>query len=335
MCLILLRHGQNGNHCDRTGVSLHSACTFIHRRKVCIQIAGIPTTTRNLLLRRRNLTQRLCIVCNIRQNNQNVHILLKCQIFRCGQCHFRRTDTLYRRVICKVYKDNRTVNRTCLLEVIDKKLRILKGDTDCRENYRKFRIRTTNLCLSCNLNRQICVRQTGCREDRQLLPTNQCIQPVNRGHTGLDKFRRIFTRRRVDGCAVDVQSFFGNDSRAAVNGVAHTIKYTSQNIRGNTKVQAFAKETNLAFRQVDTCCTFKQLYQSRVAVYLQNLAFSDLAVCQLDFAQLIIGNAFYTGNHHQRAGYFLNRTIFLYHNSSAPFLINSATSVLISLSISS
>ena len=59
-----------------------------------------------------------------------------------------------------------------------------------------------------------------------VLCSDQRVQTVYRRYTGLDKFRRIFTRRRVDGCAVDVQSFFGNDSRAAVNGVAHTIKYS-------------------------------------------------------------------------------------------------------------
>ena len=66
----------------------------------------------------------------------------------------------------------------------------------------------------------------------------------------------------------------------------------------------------------------------------KHFAASFFATCKLDFAQFVICYAFHTGNNHQRASYFLNGTIFLNHTSSAPFLISSATSFLISASIS-
>ena len=177
--------------------------------------------------------------------------------------------------------------------------------------------------------------QTGTGEDGQFLTTNQCIQTVNGRYACLDEFRRINSCGRVDGRTIDIQSLFRDDFGTAVHGVTHTIEDTAKDIRGYPKVQTFAQKTNFTFRQIDTCCRFEQLNQSRVAVYFQNLTLSDLAACQLDFAQFVISYAFYTGNNHQRAGYFLNGTIFLNHTSSAPFLISSATSFLISASISS
>ena len=316
-------------------MTFHTTCTFIHCCQVSIQVTGVTTAAGNFLLRRRYFTEGFCIVCDISQDDQNVHILFKCQIFSSCQCHFGCTDTFYGRVICQVDKYYRTVDSTCLFEVIDKEFSIFKCDTDSREYYRKFGIRTANLRLSCDLNRQIRMGQTGTGEDGQFLTTNQCIQTINGRYTSLDEFRRIDSCRRVDGRTIDVQSLFGDDFGTAVHGVTHTVEDTTQNVRGYAEVQTFAQKTHLTFCQVDTCCRFKQLYQSSVAIYFQNLAFSDLAVGQFDFAQFIVCYTFNTGNYHQRASYFLNGTIFLNHTSSAPFLISSATSFLISASISS
>ena len=264
-----------------------------------------------------------------------MHILLKSQIFRSGQSHFRCTDTLYGRVVCQVYEYDRTVDRACRLKVIDKVFRVLERNTDSGKNNGEFGIRAAYLRLTRNLYRKVCVGQTGSGENRQLLPANQRIQAVNRGNARLNELSGVFPCRRINGRAVDVQTFFGNDFGAAVHGLAHAIEYASQNVRGNAEIQALAKETHFTFCKVDTCRAFKQLNQRRVAAYFQHPALSDFAVGKFDFAQLVKFYAFHTGNQHQRAGNFLNRSVFLYHNSSASFLMSSCTSLRISVSISS
>ena len=60
------------------------------------------------------------------------------------------------------------------------------------------------------------------------------------------------------------------------------------------------EEANLAVAQVDACGAFKQLYYCVAAVYFQYLAATDFTAGQLDFAQLVIGDALYIRNHHQR-----------------------------------
>ena len=179
------------------------------------------------------------------------------------------------------------------------------------------------------------MRQTGTGEDRQFLTTNQCVQTVDSGNTCLNEFRRIFSCCGVQRCAVDVQTFFRDDVGTIVDGFTHTTEDTTQNVRRYAEVQAFAQETNFTIGQVDTCCAFEQLYQSSIDIYFQYFTSSDFTIGQFNFAQFIVFYAFYAGNNHQRACDFLNGTIFLYHNSSAPFAIRSFTSFLISASISS
>ena len=50
---------------------------------------------------------------------------------------------------------------------------------------------------------------------------------------------------------------------------------------------------------------------------LQYLAAADLAVGQLNLAQLVVGDIFYAVHHHQRAGNFLYRAVFLRHQNSS------------------
>ena len=48
-----------------------------------------------------------------------MHSLVKRQILRRSQCHLRRTDSFYCRVICQIDKHHGTVNGARLAEVID------------------------------------------------------------------------------------------------------------------------------------------------------------------------------------------------------------------------
>ena len=76
-----------------------------------------------------------------------------------------------------------------------------------------------------------------------------------------------------------------------------------------------------------------QLHDGAVAVDLQHLAAADGAVVELDFAQLVIGDALNVIHHHQRAGDLLDRLIFPDHSASSPFsamaLISSSISTII------
>ncbi|EJX02293.1 ATP synthase subunit B [gut metagenome] len=164
--LIVLRHGQNGDHGDRTLLALTTACTLIHSSKVGVQVAGVTTTAWNFLLSCGDFTKSLSVVCNISEDNQNLHVLLECQILGSGQSHTRSSYTLNSRVICKVGENNGTVDSAGTAEVVDEVLRFFVSDTDSSKDNSEGLVITQNLSLSGYLSCESCVGQTGAGEYR-------------------------------------------------------------------------------------------------------------------------------------------------------------------------
>ena len=162
MSLVILRHCQDRDHCDTSLLAILTPCSFIQCCKVCVQISRISTTSRNFLSGCGYLTQCICVVCDICQNNKDMHILFKCKIFRCCQRHTWCCDTLNRRVIRKVYKQYCSVECSCLTEAFDKEVRLLESNTHSSKYNRKVFICSKYLCLTGNLCCQLCMRQTRC-----------------------------------------------------------------------------------------------------------------------------------------------------------------------------
>ena len=106
MRFVVFRHGQNGDLRDRSALSLYPAGTFVHGRKVGIQISGVTPSTRNFLSRSGNFAKRFAVIGDIGDDNQNVHAEVICQIFRRSERHFRRGDTLDGGVVRQVGKQN-------------------------------------------------------------------------------------------------------------------------------------------------------------------------------------------------------------------------------------
>ena len=81
-----------------------------------------------------------------------MHSHVECKIFRSRQCHTRCGDTLNRRVVGKVHKHNRSVNRAGSSEVGSEEIRFFVRNTDCRKyNGEVSGIVTDYLCLTRNL----------------------------------------------------------------------------------------------------------------------------------------------------------------------------------------
>ena len=246
-----------------------------------------------------------------------MHIFFKRQIFGGCQRHTRGCNAFHRRVVCQVDEQHRAVDSAGFAEAFDKEVGFLKGDTHGGEHHGERLIGAAHLCLPRNLRRQIGVGQTAGGEDGQLLPAHQRVQSVDRGNTGLDKLLRIVARCRVDGQAVDIPALRGQDRGTVVDGAAQTVKHAPQHILRYAQLHAASQKPHLAVVQIDTGRVFKQLHQRVGAVDLQHLAAAFFAVLQLDFAQLVIGNAFHAADQHQRSGDFLDGTIFLRHYSSS------------------
>ena len=311
MGLVVFGHGQDGNHGDGALAVLPAAGTFVHLGQVGVEVAGVATAPRNFLTGGGDLTESLGVVGDVGEDAKDVHPLLKGQVLGGGQRHFGGGDTLDGRVVGQVDEEDGPVDGPGALKVADEEVGFLEGDTDGAEHHGELGIGAQHLGLTGNLGRQLCVGQTGAGEDGQLLSTDQGVQAVDGGNTGLDEFLRIDPGGRVHGQAVDVHPLIGNELGAAVDGLAHAGENPAQHILGDAQLQAAPEEADLAVLQVDAGGAFKQLDQHGGAVDLQHLAAPQFAVGELDLPQLVVGDAFHVLYQHQGAGDLLYGAIFL------------------------
>ena len=330
MRLIILGHRQNRDHCDRALGAHFTACALVHRCKVGIKVAGITATTGYLFTCGGNLTKCLGIVGNIGDDNQHVHIALECEILCGSECHTRRRNTLDCSIRCQVDKEHGAVDSACALEVGNEEIGFLKGDTHSCKNNCEFIIGIANLCLTGNLCREVCMRQTRTRENGQLLSANKGIQTVNSRNTGLNELGRIVTCGRIDRCAVDVKCFFGNQTCTAVDGFTHTVEYATKHILRYGELYAVTCEANFTVGKVDACGGFKQLNKYVSAVYFEYTTAANLAIRQFNFTKLIVLNALDLLDKHKRTCNFFDGSVFSNH---CPALLYSASTPAISLSI--
>ena len=161
MCLILLRHGQDRYHGNRTVVAFLTSGSLIHRRKVCIKVSRIASSARNLFSRRGNFAESLGVVSDVGQNYQHVHTQVESQIFGGGQRHTRRRDTLYRRVVGQIHEEDCSVYGSRSSEIRSEKFGFFVGYTYGGKYYGEVSLVASYLGLTGYLGGQIRVRQTG------------------------------------------------------------------------------------------------------------------------------------------------------------------------------
>ena len=82
---------------------------------------------------------------------------------------------------------------------------------------------------------QLIMWKTVTGKDRQLLAADQCGQSVNSGDTGVDIVSWIFTGYRIQRKPVNVQVDLRCDLAKPVNGLADTVKGTSQDLMGKAR----------------------------------------------------------------------------------------------------
>ncbi|KAI6761576.1 hypothetical protein HG531_002129 [Fusarium graminearum] len=97
--------------------------------------------------------------------------------------------------------------------------------------------------LSTNLGGDFVVRQTGGREDGNLLSSSNRVHGVDGRNTGRDHFLgKPYSRVGVDGRTVDVEVVLGQHLRTLINSTTRSIKDTTKHVLGHANLQALAGE---------------------------------------------------------------------------------------------
>ena len=246
-----------------------------------------------------------------------MHSAVKREIFRGGQSHLGRCDTLDGGVVCEVREHNGSVERAGASEALDKVVRLLEGYTHSRKDNGELLVIAEDFSLARYLRREVCVGQTGCREYRQFLTSDEGIKSVYSGDTGLDELLGIASGCRIHRQAVDIHSLLGDYLWAAVYGSAESVKDAAEHIGRNAELHLPAGEAHLAVGEVDSGGVFKQLNKRVRAVYFEHTAAAGLAVCQLYLAEFVILDSLDLAHEHKRSRNLLNSSVFFRHQYSS------------------
>ena len=314
MGLVVLGHSENGNLSDRPFLADDTPRSFVHRRKVGVQIAGITAPAGHFLAGGGHFAERFGIVCYVRRDDQHVHIFLERQIFRGGERHSRGGYTFDCGVIREVDEHHRTFYGSRAPEVRNEEIRFLERDTDCGEHDCELAVRASHLRLTRNLRRKFRVGQTRHREHGKFLPANEGIKPVDCADSRLNEFVGIIARNGVYGLPVDVESGFGNDRRAAVARTSHTVEHPAQHILGHGKFYASAEKTRFRRGHLYALSGLEQLHEGLVAVDFEHLAASDFAVLLPYLHEFVVLDALHALDEHKRTDDFPYGSVFLKHH---------------------
>ena len=155
--------------------------------------------------------------------------------------------------------------------------------------------------------------KTAHREHGELLTSYERVKTVYRGNSRLNKFVRTFSCGGIDRFAVYVHILFGDNRRAAVLRVAHTVENSSEHVFGNGKFLSFSDKNGFGRRNLQALRAFEKLNESFIFIYFENLAVTDFAVFLSYFDEFVILCAFDAFDEHYRSYDFLYGFIFLKH----------------------
>src|SRR5699024_1106040 len=120
---IVVRHGKDRKLCHGAFHALHDAGALIDRRQLAVQIAREAFTAGDLSFGGGDLTHCLGERSHIRQDDKDMHVLLKGQIF--GHCkrHLRGDQTLHDRIVRKVQEHCDMVRNAAFLKGVPEEIR--------------------------------------------------------------------------------------------------------------------------------------------------------------------------------------------------------------------
>jgi len=146
-----------------------------------------------------------------------------------GERAARRQDALDGRVIRQVQEKHDALKGACGLELRHEVRRLAVRDAHRAEHDGEL-LTADDACLPDDLRGELIGRKTRTREDRQLLSTDERVEPVDGRDACLDEVSRLFTAERVDRRARDVEALLRDDGRAAIDGLAGTVQDTAEQL---------------------------------------------------------------------------------------------------------
>src|SRR6266849_6362125 len=137
MGLVVPRHRQNWHLSNRALRPMQSTSSLVDGGKVCVHVARVASSSRDLFSSCRDLPQRFSVVRHVRKNDKHVISLLDCKVFGRRESQPRRKNTLDSRVVSKVDEHGHVVEGALLLEIVPEETELVCRNSHSGKNCRK------------------------------------------------------------------------------------------------------------------------------------------------------------------------------------------------------
>ena len=145
------------------------------------------------------------------------------------------------------------------------------------------------------------------------MPSYERVKSVYCGNTRLNELVGVIARGGVDRLAVDIQFFIGDNGRAAVAGVAHTVEDSAEHIGGNGKFDAVPQKSRLGIGNLQALRTLEKLHYGFIVFNFEHFAASYFAVSLSNLDKFVIPYSVNSVDEHQRSYDLFYGFIFLIH----------------------
>ena len=213
MCDVVVRHRQDGQLRDGALLAVDSTGTLVDGRQIGVHVTGVASTARHLLSGSGDLTQGVGVGRHIGEDGKDVHLLLVGQVLCGGQSESWGDDTLDGWVVGVVHEEHDTVHGSVDLELLLEETGGLQVDTHGSENNGEVLLGVVEYVLAldeggltADLSTDLVVRQTGSREERNLLTSGNGGHGVDGRDASLDHFLGVDPLIRVDRLALHTKT---------------------------------------------------------------------------------------------------------------------------------
>src|SRR5690606_18209301 len=156
-------------------------------------------------------------------------------------------------------------------------------DAHGREDDGELGVLTDDRRLTRDLSSKLVGRQTGAREDRELLTADEADERVDGRDAGLDELFRFTTRDRVDGRAADGQTLVRHHWWQPVDGRAGAVEAATDHLTRDTQSRDVLDQADGSAGQVDARGLLEHLKDRVLLRHFDDLtaAFAAVAVDDL------------------------------------------------------
>ncbi len=240
-----------------------------------------------------------------------MELALEREVLGGRQREARRQQPLDRRIIGQVDEQHRAVELPAVLERTSEEAGFTVGDAHGGEDdHEGFLLVVRHPGLGGDASGELSGGEPEPGEDGELLAADEGVHPIDRRHTGLDEFRRVFPSGRVDRKPVHVPERLRHDGGTSVDRHPRAIEHAPQQVDPDAQTRCIPAEADRRGGEVEPAGAGEHLDHGALPVDFENLPAAHLAVRRNHVHDLLRVHATGVIDEDQRSGHVVDGLVF-------------------------